>query len=198
MNLIVSYKSALPYLEAGLAQIGEAASGCGFSCTTKSRAWAVGTTLVNAGLTCLSASHFAGANGSPDLGALREATDGALGLFLKEAQRCSAFPHRSLAVFEERRRALQSALAELIQRILHEDFDEAITADNIVARLRLGHILSVDDIDCWYERGPDADRLYYDGAPRPPAELRAVAEEIEARFAAAEGQLRVEWRLSTP
>ncbi len=77
---------------------------------------------------------------------------------------------------------------------LHEDFDEAITADNIIARLQRGHILSVEELDCWYERSPDGDRLFYDGAPHPADELRAVAEAIEARFVAAEGQLRVERR----
>jgi len=105
----------------------------------------------------------------------------------------------SLAALGELGHVISGDLARLsdeARRIgkLHQDFDEAITADNIAARLRLGHILSVDELDCWYERGPDGDRLYYEGAPRPPAELRAVAEEIEARFVAADGQLRVEWR----
>lgn len=76
---------------------------------------------------------------------------------------------------------------------LREEFDDALSADNILLRLRRGHILSVDDLDCWYETGPDGQaRFYYEGAPRPVEDMEAVAREIAGR-AEAEG-LTAQWR----
>lgn len=86
-------------------------------------------------------------------------------------------------------------LSEEARRIgkLREEFDESLTADNIVARLHLGHILSLDELDCWYEPGPDGQgRFFYEGAPQPVERLSAVAAEIEARCAS--GELHAEWR----
>lgn len=88
-----------------------------------------------------------------------------------------------------------SRLSDEARRIgkLREEFDDALNADNIVARLHKGHILSLDDLDCWYESGPDGQgRFYYEGAPRPIEDLAAVAAEIEGRCAS--GELRAEWR----
>lgn len=88
-----------------------------------------------------------------------------------------------------------AGLSEEARRIgkLREEFDDALHAANIAFRLRRGHILSVDDLDCWFETGPDGqDRLFYDGAPRPAAELEAVAAEIAARCAG--GDVRAVWR----
>jgi glutaredoxin len=63
---------------------------------------------------------------------------------------------------------------------LRESFDDALTPDNIVFRLERGHILSVDGLDCWFEPGPEP-RFFYDGAPRPVADMPAVAAEIARR-----------------
>jgi glutaredoxin len=65
---------------------------------------------------------------------------------------------------------------------LRRSFDDALTVANIVHRLEQGHILRVDDLDCWLERpaGQPA-RLFYDGAPRGADELPAVAAEIVRR-----------------
>ena len=60
-------------------------------------------------------------------------------------------------------------------------------------QFRRGHILTLDDLDCWFETGPDGQgQLFYDGAPRPAADLEAVAAEIAARCAG--GDLRATWR----
>lgn len=71
---------------------------------------------------------------------------------------------------------------------LKESFDDALTVANIDDRLRRGHILRVDDLDCWYEpaRAGQPPRFFYDGAPRPVDDIPAVAAEI-VRRAEAEG-----------
>lgn len=88
------------------------------------------------------------------------------------------------------------ALSEEARRIgkLREEFDDGLEAENIAFRLRRGHILSLDDLDCWFEPGADEGqgRLFYEGAPRPAAELDQVAAEIAERCAA--GDLRPAWR----
>ena len=63
---------------------------------------------------------------------------------------------------------------------LRESFDDALTPDNIAFRLERGHILSVDGLDCWFEPGAEP-RLFYDGAPRPVADMPIVAAEIARR-----------------
>lgn len=65
-------------------------------------------------------------------------------------------------------------------------FDDALTVANIVDRLRRGHILRVDDLDCWYEapRGGQPARFFHDGAPRPEADIPEVAAEIVRRVEA--------------
>ena len=63
---------------------------------------------------------------------------------------------------------------------LRESFDDALNADNILFRLRRGHILSVDDLDCWFEAGP-SPRFFYDGAPHPVEAMPEVAAEIARR-----------------
>lgn len=88
-----------------------------------------------------------------------------------------------------------ASLSEEARRIgkLREEFDEALTVENILFRLRRGHILTLDDLDCWFETGPDGqESFFYDGAPRPVADMPAVAAEIAARAAASE--LDVVWR----
>lgn len=88
-----------------------------------------------------------------------------------------------------------AGLSEEARRIgkLREEFEDALHAENIAFRLRRGHILTVDDLDCWFETGPDGQgRLFYDGAPHPGAELEAVAAEIAARCA--RGDVRATWR----
>ena len=78
---------------------------------------------------------------------------------------------------------------------LQEEFDDAMTAENIVVRLQLGHIVSMEDLDCWCE--PNADtgesRVIYEGTPRPIAEIETVAEEI-ARLVD-EGEIEARWLL---
>lgn len=68
---------------------------------------------------------------------------------------------------------------------LRESFDDALVADNILLRLQRGHILSVDDLDCWYEAGPPP-RFFYDGAPHPVEAMPAVAAEIARRAESAD------------
>jgi glutaredoxin len=88
-----------------------------------------------------------------------------------------------------------AGLSDEARRIggLREEFDDALTPDNILLRLRKGHILTLDDLDCWYESGPDGEgRFFYEGGPRPVADMPAVAAEIAERCAAAD--LRPTWR----
>lgn len=63
---------------------------------------------------------------------------------------------------------------------LRESFDDVLTPENILLRLRKGHILSVDGLDCWFEPGP-SPRFFYEGGPRPVEEMPEVAAEIARR-----------------
>ena len=85
-------------------------------------------------------------------------------------------------------------ISESARRIghVHESFSDALTAENIIERLKLGHILCVDDLDCWYEHDKDGERLFYQGAPRAAEDLPAVAEEIAQ--AAEQDQVSAQWR----
>lgn len=88
-----------------------------------------------------------------------------------------------------------AGLSDEARRIgkLREEFDDGLQPENIVFRLRRGHILTLDDLDCWFEPGPEGQgRLFYEGAPRPAEDLEAVAAEIADRHAA--GDLRAVWR----
>lgn len=86
-------------------------------------------------------------------------------------------------------------ISETARRIggIHDSFSDAMTVENIVDRLRRGHILCVDDLDCWLERDRSgAEHLYYEGAPHPIAELEAIATRIAAEVAA--GDVEASWR----
>ncbi len=64
---------------------------------------------------------------------------------------------------------------------LRETFSDAITVENILERWKLGHILTVDDLDAWYEVDRDGtERFYYQGGPRPVEDMESVAHEIVA------------------
>lgn len=78
-----------------------------------------------------------------------------------------------------------SAEARRIGRV-RQQFDDAITVANVVDRLRRGHILRVDDLDCWFEpaRAGQPARFFYEGAPRDEADIPAVAAEIVRRVEA--------------
>lgn len=74
-------------------------------------------------------------------------------------------------------------LSEGAKRIgnVRETYSEALTVPNIVERWKLGHILCVDDLDSWYEVDRDGTpHFYYQGGPRDPAEMEAIAAEIVA------------------
>lgn len=77
------------------------------------------------------------------------------------------------------------ALSREARRIgkLKESFDDALTVANITDRLHRGHILRVDDLDCWYEptRAGQPARFFYDGAPRAVEHIPDVAAEIVHR-----------------
>ncbi|MGB1015751.1 MAG: glutaredoxin family protein, partial [Nannocystaceae bacterium] len=77
---------------------------------------------------------------------------------------------------------------------IRDVFDDSLTRENIVARLQQGHILAIDGVDCWYEKGITAAsaRIYYDGRPRPGDALSEVADEIVAR-AQANPELVIKW-----
>lgn len=72
---------------------------------------------------------------------------------------------------------------------LRESFDDALTPDNILFRLRRGHIISIDGLDCWYEAGA-SPRFFYDGAPRVVDEMPAIAAEIASRGESRECETR--------
>ena len=75
---------------------------------------------------------------------------------------------------------------------VHESFSDALTPENIVDRLRRGHILCIDDLDCWYEHDKNGERFFYQGGVHPIERLEAVAREI-AEAAEAE-QIEAQWR----
>lgn len=87
------------------------------------------------------------------------------------------------------------AISDEARRIgkIQREFDEAMTAENIAARLRLGHIVAMDDLDCWCEVDPASaeERVFYEGSPRPLADLPAIAAEIAARVEA--GEVSARW-----
>lgn len=85
-------------------------------------------------------------------------------------------------------------IGETARRIghVHESFSDALTVENIIERLRAGHILCVDDLDCWLESDSDGERLFYQGAPHPGSELERVADEISTQ--AESGELEAQWR----
>ena len=90
-----------------------------------------------------------------------------------------------------------SSISDDARRIggLHEVFDDAMTAENIIARLRLGHIVAMEDLDCWCEPNPDTgeNRVIYEGTPRSIDEIESVAAEI-ARLVD-EGEIEARWLL---
>ncbi|MEZ4454447.1 MAG: hypothetical protein R3B09_33655 [Nannocystaceae bacterium] len=75
---------------------------------------------------------------------------------------------------------------------VRQEFDDAMTADNIVVRLRHGHIVAMGDLDCWREvdAASGEERVIYQGVPRPGADLPAIAAEIEAAVEAGEVEAR--------
>ncbi len=77
---------------------------------------------------------------------------------------------------------------------IRDVFDDALTPANICERLRQGHILAIDGIDCWYEKGisPSSARVYYDGKPHPGNDLEQVARDIADRVAQ-QPQLDTKW-----
>ncbi len=83
------------------------------------------------------------------------------------------------------------ALSDEARRIgkLRPTFADTLSPDNILLRLRLGHILCVDGLDCWYESGPTPG-FFYEGAPRPVADMPAVAQEIAQRAEASDLEAR--------
>jgi glutaredoxin len=86
-------------------------------------------------------------------------------------------------------------ISEEARRIgrVRESFSDALSPENILDRLRRGHILCIDDLDCWYEQDKDGERFFYQGAPRPVADMAAVAHEI-AQAAEADAEIDAQWR----
>jgi len=79
---------------------------------------------------------------------------------------------------------------------LHDTYSDAITIDNILARLRLGHILCVDDLDAWFEQDKaGGERFFYQGGERPVADMPEIAADIAKRVEA--GEIEAQWRLDT-
>jgi glutaredoxin len=75
---------------------------------------------------------------------------------------------------------------------VHESFSDALTPENIVDRLRRGHILCIDELDCWFEEDKKSARLYYQGQVHDGERLGAIAEEIAA--AADAEEIEAQWR----
>lgn len=87
-------------------------------------------------------------------------------------------------------------LSEEAKRIgnVRGSYSDEISVENILTRLKLGHILCVDDLDAWYEIEKDgSERFYYQGGPRPVPDMEAVAKEIVAAVEAEEYEAR--WQL---
>lgn len=79
---------------------------------------------------------------------------------------------------------------------VHESYSDAMTADNIVARWRMGHILCVDDLDAWVEQDKaGTERFFYLGGERPADQVGDVATDIARRIDA--GEIEAQWRLDT-
>jgi hypothetical protein len=79
---------------------------------------------------------------------------------------------------------------------IHDSYSDAITTDNILMRLRLGHILCVDDLDAWYEQDKDGtEHFFYQGGECPVAQMPEVAADIQKRVDA--GEIEAQWRLDT-
>ncbi len=77
---------------------------------------------------------------------------------------------------------------------IHEAFSDALSADNILARWKLGHILCVDDLDAWFEVDKHGNgRFFYQGAEHAPSLMADVAAEIAAR--ARNEELEATWQL---
>ncbi|MCA9705466.1 MAG: hypothetical protein KDK70_06450 [Myxococcales bacterium] len=76
---------------------------------------------------------------------------------------------------------------------VHDSFRDEISVSNILERWKLGHILCVDDLDSWYESDREGERFYYQGGPRPVADMQAVAEQIVAAVEAE--QIEAVWQL---
>lgn len=77
---------------------------------------------------------------------------------------------------------------------VHDSYSDEIGVDNILTRWKLGHILCVDDLDSWYEVDRQhGERFFYQGGPRPVADMHAVAEEIVRAVEA--GELEAVWQL---
>lgn len=77
---------------------------------------------------------------------------------------------------------------------IHETFSEDITVENLLRRWKLGHILTVDDLDTWYEIEKDGtERFFHAGGPHPVEHMSTVAEEIVEGVEAEE--LEVQWHL---
>lgn len=77
---------------------------------------------------------------------------------------------------------------------LHDAWSDDITVGNILQRWRLGHILSVDDLDAWYEVDKQGvAHFFYQGGPLPVEEMEAAAREIEAGVQA--GTIEARWLL---
>jgi len=77
---------------------------------------------------------------------------------------------------------------------IHDAYSEDITVENILHRWKLGHILCVDDLDSWYELGKAGkESFYYQGGPRPVADMPEVAAEIASAVEA--GTYDAQWRL---
>lgn len=74
---------------------------------------------------------------------------------------------------------------------IRREFDDAMTADNIVLRLRQGHIVAMGDLDCWREVDASGEeRVIYQGVPRAGEDLPAIAAEIAAQVEAGEVEAR--------
>jgi glutaredoxin len=75
---------------------------------------------------------------------------------------------------------------------VHESFSDALTVENIIDRLKQGHILCIDELDCWFEPDKDGGRLFYQGAPHGGDELDTIAAEIQR--AAEADEIDAQWR----
>lgn len=77
---------------------------------------------------------------------------------------------------------------------VHESYSEDITVENLLARWKLGHVLTVDDLDTWYEVDRDGtERFYHQGGPVSAEDMGRIAQEIVQGVDAEE--LEVEWHL---